>query len=370
MKKRTLLSGLFVALVIFLVCGTFDKVSAQGKIQWKTTTTWEQGNPLSEGDKHFLKLVQELAPGEIDIKYFPGGSLIPALEIFGAVEKGTIDAGFEAPKYWTGKNTAFEPLGSYPMGLTPIDYLVWIYQGGGFEVYQEVYGKFGMVYLPITLTTMESGLRSRKEVKTLADYKGLKLRMGGRIEGLILKDLGASETVLSIPEVYQALEKGVIQGTAICTPDVDWSSGLQEVTKYWSAPGWHQPASVLGLAINKKSWDKLSSRLQSVLKTAAMYNLAWSFTFYEYRGIEYTKKFVDKGTKISRLSDKDLAQITKIVNKHTLQSCKENPLLAKVIYSQFKFINDVTQWRGIAVPFTYGRNFETPDLNAIKSYIK
>jgi len=371
MKKRIFLSNWLMTLIGFLVFVAFVPTVVEGKtITWKYTTTWTPAIQLIEGDRHFVKTANELTRGELKLKFFEGGSLVSPFEVFGAVSDGTIEAGGDWPNYWAGKDTVFDLLGSYPFGLTPIDYMVWIYQGGGFELYQEAYGKFGMVYLPHCVTPMESGVRGHKPINSIADYKGLKIRMSGRTQGKILKDIGAAQTMLAGGEIYQALEKGVIDAGEFCSPSIDWSMGFQEVTEYWASPGWHQPASLTGVMINKKAWDKLPDHLKVALKHAARASFAESFTFFEYGAIDATQKFLDKGIKITRLSDKDLAKLQAIANKHTLESCKENPLFAKVAYSQFKFLKDISQWRTIATPFTYGRNPVLPDLDAIKACIK
>ena len=366
--KRT---GLLICTIAICTVLAFGATSfAADKIRWKYTTTWTPSIQLIEADKHFVELVNKLAGDKIDIKFFEGGSLVPPFETFGAVASGTVQAGGDWPNYWSGKNTAFDLLGSYPYGLTPIDYMVWIFQGGGLELYQEVYGKFGLMYLPHGVTPMESGVRGNKPINTIDDYKGLKIRMSGRTQGLILKDIGASQVNMAGGEIYQALQKGVLDAAEFNTPNVDWGMGFGEVTKYWASPGWHQPASLLGVMINKKAWDDLGPELQEVFKIAAMANFTWSFSFYAYGCIDGTKKFLDNGTTITRLKDEDLAKLQEFANKHTLESAKENPLFAKVAYSQMKFLKDFKDWRSIANPFSFGRNPELPDLEAIKAYIE
>lgn len=369
MRARKI-SVMKISLCVFLIFGLIGTAAAADKIRWKYTTTWTPSIQLIEADKNFVKLVNQLAGDKIDIKFFEGGALVPPFETFGAVASGTVQAGGDWPNYWSGKDTAFDLLGSYPYGLTPIDYMVWIYQGGGLELYQEVYGKFGIMYLPHGVTPMESGVRSNKPIKSIEDYKGLKIRMSGRTQGLLLKDIGASQVNMAGGEIYQALQKGVLDAAEFNTPNVDWGMGFGEVTKYWASPGWHQPASMLGVMINKKAWDDLGPELQEVFKIAAMANFTWSFSFYAYGNIEGTQKFIDNGTEITRLNDADLAKLQQFTNQHTLESAKENPLFAKVAYSQLKFLQDYKAWRSIAEPFSFGRNPELPDLEAIKAQIK
>lgn len=367
MKKRIFLFGLLIIISSFFVLGNFSPASAAAKtIRWRMGTTWTPAILLIEADRHFCKLVKELSGGQLQIKLFSAGELVPAFELFDAVDKATLEAGGDWPNYWAGKNTAFDLLGSYPMGLTPIDYAVWIYQGGGLELYNETYGKFNLVYFPHSVTPMESGVRGHKPIKTAADYKGLKIRMSGRTQGKILKELGASQVMLAGGEIYQALQRGTIDAGEFCSPSIDWGMGFAEVTEYWASPGWHQTASVLGVMINKDKWNALSDHLKTVIKTAAMANFLWSYTYFEYGCIADTERFLNKGIKLTRLDDASLESIQKLANKFTLESARENPLFAKIAYSQIKFLKGIAHWRTIATPFTYGRNPVLPDLEKLK----
>jgi TRAP-type mannitol/chloroaromatic compound transport system substrate-binding protein len=130
--------------------------------------------------------------------------------------------------------------------------------------------------------------------------------MSGKPQGMLLKDLHASHSALSGGEL-QALEKGVIDATEWATPAGDWDVGLQEVTKYWLTPaGWHQPASVYNIMINKKSWDSLPNHLKRIIKIAAEATWGWGFAYREYGDLQAAKKFIDYGTVITKLSNKDL----------------------------------------------------------------
>jgi TRAP-type mannitol/chloroaromatic compound transport system substrate-binding protein len=242
------------------------------------------------------------------------------------------------------------------MGLPPIDYLLWIYQGGGQAIYDEAYGKFGMVYLVTGVTPMECGLRSNKPIKTLADLKGMKIRMSGMHQGKILKDLGAAQGAMAGQESDQALQKGVIEAAEVSSPSSDWGMGFGEVTKYWAVPGWHQPASVMGVMINKKVWDKLTPDLQKDLKYAAKAAALEFTTKQYYDGIEFTNKFIKKGIKITTYDDEVMNTIEKLAAKHTAESAKQSPLFKKSIESQMKFRKAFERWRDMEGQFGFGFN--------------
>ena len=361
--------GLFLSCIAILALGMILTANtATAGQSWRMTTCWPPSIKFIEADRHFVNLVNEHMGDELKIKFFEGGALVPAFELLDAVSKGIVQAGGDWPNYWAGKNSAFDLLGAYPMGLTPSDYFVWIYQGGGFELYQELYAKFGVVYLPYWVSTSESGVRGNKKITSLNDYKGMKIRMSGQTQGKILKDLGAAQVMMAGGEIYQALEKGVIDAGEFSDPANDWGLGFQEVTKYWASPGWHQPASVGGVMINKKAWDKLHEKSRKLMVTLAKETFGWTYAFYEYSSAQATHKFLDAGIEITRLGDDDLKKIQDLAYGHMLESSKKNPMFARIAYSQLSFLKEVAKWREVASPFTAGRNPELPDLDAIKKY--
>jgi len=370
MKKYFFNKTAMVALTLLLGIGFLTNSVYAKTHRWKMTTMWPAGIILIEADRHFYKMVNDLSNGEIKIKFWDGGTLIPSFQMFESVSKGVVQAGGNWPSYWAGKNTAFDLLGSCPLGMTHVDYMIWYYRGGGYELYQEVFGKFGMVFLPLMMTPMESGIRGHKPINTLEDFKGLKVRISGRMNGEIMKKIGASQVSLAGGEVYQALEKGVIDAGEFGAPSIDWMMGFQEVTEYWAVPGWHQPTSINGVMINKKAFEKLSPRLQRLVRTSAEATMSWMFSFLEYESYAATNKFIDAGIKLTRLDDESLAKLQKISQDLILKYSKENPLYAKIAYSQMKFLKDSAKWREVSSPYSYGRNVAVPLIDQVKQYVK
>lgn len=341
-------------------------------IKWRFQSIWPPAINLIEADKHFVEVVNELSGGELVLEFYPGGALVAGFEMFDAVAKGVFEAGGEWPNYWSGKNTAFDLLGSFPMGLTPGDYMVWIWQAGGLECYQELYGKYGLVYWPHCNTSMESGVRGHKPIYSLEDYEGLKIRMSGRNQGKILEKAGAAQVMMPGGEIYLALERGVIDAGEFCNPATDWGMGFQDVTEYWASPGWHQPNSLLGIMINQDAWDALSDHLKAVIEQAAMATFTWSWSYYEYGAIEGTDNFLDKGIELTRLDDASLEKIQEYAWEGLLEDARENPDFAKIAYSQVKYLKDFEKWRDICEPFGFGRNVEGIDevLDELESLVK
>ena len=338
---------------------------AMAQESWTMTTTWPSSLELIETDKHFVDLANKLTKGDLNIEFFEGGSLVPAGEVFGAVESGTIQAGADWPGYWAGRDAAFSALATTPSLFNAVDYANWIQQWGGAEIYNEIYGNFGMVYLPYGITNNESGFRSNDPIRNLADLKGKRLRLSGLEQGKLLERLGGNQVSMAGGEIYQSLERGVIDGAEFSTPNVDWSGGFQQVTKYWATPGWHQSASVFGVMINKASWDALSDETREKLQIAADATMMWSLAFTEKRATEAYALF-DEAVEISRYDDETLEKIQELANEVIVEVSCENPNSAKVYVSMLEYLDDYAQWRDASAPFNLGRTPNGPDVQKIK----
>lgn len=319
-------------------------------IKWKMGSTWSRGNALIQPDIHFVKVVNEICDGELKIKLHPVGEIVSAFELFGAVQEEVLQAGGDWSGYWAGKNSAFNILSGFPMGPSSRYLSAWIYQGGGFEIYNEVYGKFGLVYLPHGIASIESGVRGNKKYLKLEDYKGAKIRMSGVLQGKILKELGAVQTNLAGEELFEAMSKGIVDAAEYSVPVIDWTVGLQNVSTQWNAPGWHQPGSVVGVMINKKAWDKLPKKVQMKIKYAAQTTMTWSTTYFDYQSGIASQKFIDKGTNINILDDKSLDEIEKLAHKHLMDEALKNPLFAKALYSLYKTVEQLAPYRNVERP--------------------
>ena len=342
--------------------------AASAQTSWTMTSTWPSSLELIEIDKHFVDLANKLTVGELNIEFFEGGSLVPAGEVFGAVESGTIEAGADWPGYWAGRNAAFSPLSTTASLFNAVDYVNWIHEWGGQELYDEVYGQFGMVYLPYGVTNNESGFRTVSQpIRNTEDLQGLRLRLSGLEQGRLLEALGGRQVTMAGGEIYQSLERGVIDGAEFSTPNVDLSGGFQQVTAYWSTPGWHQSSSVFGVMINKTAWDALTPETQEKLRIAADATMLWSLATTERRANEAYRAFQEAGVEITRMDDETLARIQEAANEVIETTACENPLSAKVYASMLTYLQDYALWRDASAPFNLGRTPNGPDLAKIEA---
>lgn len=336
---------------------------------WTMTSTWPSSLELIEIDRYWVDMVGKLVdPETLSIEFYEGGSLVPAGEVFGAVESGTIQAGADWPGYWAGRNPAFSPLATTASLFNAVDYVNWIQEWGGADIYNEIYGQFGMVYLPYGVTNNESGFRTVSQpIRTTDDLQGLRLRLSGLEQGRLLEKLGGNQVSMAGGEIYQSLERGVIDGAEFSTPNVDYSGGFHQVTQYWATPGWHQSSSVFGVMINKNSWDALDEQTQERLKIAADATMLWSLSFTERRANEAYRQFEEAGIEITRMDDETLARIQELANETIVEVACENADSARVYASMIGYLEDYSTWRSASAPFDLGRTPDGPDLAEIEA---
>lgn len=357
--------ALLVAVVMAMVFSA--GIGSAAPIKWTMVSTWTPAIDLLQGDINFAKLVNELSGGRLEITVSPAGELVPATAVFDAVARGSIQAGGDWPSYWAGRNSAFDLLGSYPMGMTMYDYVNWYYHYGGKEVVSELFGKYGIVYFMHCVSPQESGIRSSVAIRNLNDYRGKKLRMSGRAQGHVLGRLGAAQVMVSGGEIYQALQLGTVDGAEFSVPSIDWKMGLGEVTRFNIAPGWHQPASTFGVLINRRAWESLPADLKIIVERAAQANMAYMSSWYEVGNIKALQEFERAGTEVIRLSDEDLAVIEGYSWDFLVAESARNPDYHKVALSMFQYLKDFQAVRDYQYPFAHGRNLVTiPDLPGLK----
>ena len=381
MSKKVL--GIFLAVLLCagMLTGCSKKAEEQTAsntetaekkvIKLKMVTCWTPNYKLIEQDKYWLDQVNKLVGDEVEIEFFTAGELVKSKEVFDAVKNNTAQIGSDFPGYWAGKDTAFNLVASFPMWMDAYDYINWLEFGGGQAEYDRIYGNFGIKPLPHGPITVESGPRSTKPIKTLADYKGLKLRMSGKTQGQILGDIGASQVSISSSEVYQAMQKGVIDAAESCTPEFDWGLGYGEITQFSSHPGWHQPGSMCNLLFNQKTWDSLPQRVKDAFTIAAKATLARTLAFQDYSSADGTQKFSEKNVQSFVLPEKDLKVLSDKSLNYLYKEAEANPSFAKIALSMGEYLHHYSPWRKLAFPFNHGWvNNTLPDLDKLRSYAK
>ena len=271
-----LLSISFFALLL-TACGSENAPSNNANavdnsktFHWKMVTTWPPGFPvLQDGAERFADNIKQMSNGRLQIKVYAGGELIPALQTFDAVSQGTVEMGHGSAYYWAGKVPEAQFFSTVPFGMTARGMNAWLYEGGGLELWREVYKPFHVVPFPLGNTGVQMGGWFNKEINSLADIKGLKMRIPG-LGGKVFAKAGGNPVLLAGSEVYTALERNTIDATEWLGPFHDQRLGLYRAAQHYYYPGWHEPGTVLELTINQRAWDSLPADLQAIVSNAAM----------------------------------------------------------------------------------------------------
>jgi TRAP-type mannitol/chloroaromatic compound transport system substrate-binding protein len=329
---------------------------AQTIYKWRLVSVWPSYSAFAQVEKRLIKNIYELSGGRLQITGYSAGELVPTMAVFDTVAKGAAEMGVDYPGYWQGKNSAFDLLGTVPMAFSQYDVINWYLHSGGQALYDEMYGKYGLIYYVQSVASTGSGIRSRTPIRTLADIKGKKIRISGRAAGYVIAKLGGTPVMTDPAQIAQALATGQIDAAAFNAPTVDLSLGLGEVTKYNIGPGWNIPSGVGGLMINKDAWNTLPPDLKKIIEVATKDNLSFFSALSEYDAMTGIQKFADKGTVVTHFSDKELAQIEGLVWEFIEIEAKKNPDFEKVATSIFQYMKNFSIARDYQEPYSHGRN--------------
>jgi len=315
------------------------------KYKWKMVTTWPPNFPvLGTGASMYANWVREMSGGRIDIKVYGGGTLVPALEVFDAVTSGASEMGSGASYYWGGKEASLQFFTTVPFGMNAQQMNSWLYSGGGLELYEAQYARFNLVPFPGGNTGVQMAGWFNKEINTIDDFKGLKMRMPG-VGGKVLEKAGGTAVLSAGSELYTNLERGVIDATEWIGPYHDYLMGFHEIAKYYYSPGWHEPGSNLEIIVNKRLFDNLEPDLKEILRTASFRLNMWILSEFEAKNNEYLQKILNESdVQVRRLSDDILVQMKKYTNE-TIQELVDSDAKTKKVYESYsKFQKDINAW--------------------------
>ena len=240
---------------------------ADQSVNWKMASSFPASLPLlGTGGPYYTERIKTISRGRINITFFDPGKLVPALEVFDAVSNGAVDAGWAAPGYWFGKIPAATLFGSFPFGPELPEFVAWMFEGGGLEIYKDLYARHNLWVMPCQATPAEASGWFRQEITSIDQFKGMKIRFYG-LGGQVMQKLGASVQLLATGDLYPALERGVLDATEFGMPIYDVQLGLHKIAKHYYFPGWHQPSSFAEFFVNMDRWKSLDAADQALLES-------------------------------------------------------------------------------------------------------
>jgi len=301
---------------------------------------------LGDGLKQFAKAVDEVSKGDIKIKIHGAGDLVPALEVLNAVSSGAVSGGYDWVGYWGGTIPVANLVGALPFGPTPEVLAEWIWEGGGMQIIQKAYDAHNVKFLPCVVVPAEPAGWFNKEIKTVADLQGLKMRIGG-LAGRALTKVGVSPQMIPGGEVFVSLERGRIDAAEFSLPAVDESIQLQKAAKYYYFPGWHQPSSINSVTFNKKVWDGFTDLQKNQITTACRSSFLWTLTNGVPEQLATLKRMEEGGTTIKRLPDEVLAALRKATDEVIEEERKRDPLFDEAYGSLSAYIEGADRWKAL-----------------------
>ncbi|MGR6871900.1 TRAP transporter substrate-binding protein [Pseudomonas sp. HK3] len=350
---KILLMG--VLAILLSACGEKANEAAvksaepQQTFEWKLVTSWPKNFPgLGTGPEKFSKMVEEMSAGRLKIKVYGAGQLVPALEVFDAVSRGTAQMGHSGAYYWKGKAPAAQFFTSVPFGLTAQEMHGWIHYGGGMELWQEVYAPFNLIPLAGGNTGVQMGGWFNKEINSLKDLDGLKMRIPG-LGGEVLQRAGGTPVTLPGAELFTALQTGAIDATEWVGPYNDLAFGLYKAAKYYYYPGWHEPGSMMEYTVNKDAFDALPKDLQAIVKVASRAANQDMLDEYTSRNNKALQNLINKHGVDVRAYPDDVLQKLKGLSYEVLEELAAKDPMSKKVYESFKaYRDDVVEYHKIS----------------------
>ncbi|AKJ29958.1 TRAP transporter substrate-binding protein [Caldimonas brevitalea] len=271
MQRRSFIKNAGVAGAMAAAAAGPGLVQAQATIRWRCASSFPKAlDTIFGAAEVFAKKVSDMSGGRFQISVHAGGELMPPFGVVDGVQNGTVEIAHTAPYYFFGKDETFAIGCAIPFGLNSRQMTAWMYDGNGLKLMREFYAQYNIVNFPGGNTGAQMGGWYRREIKSLADMKGLKMRIGG-FAGRVLERLGSVPQNIPGGEIYQALEKGTIDAAEWVGPYDDQKLGFHKVAPFYHYPGWWEGGPQLDLFINSKAYESLSAEYKAIVEAASAY---------------------------------------------------------------------------------------------------
>jgi TRAP-type mannitol/chloroaromatic compound transport system substrate-binding protein len=315
-------------------------------IRWKMPIAFASKLPgLGSPAPWVAEQLERASDGEVQVRVFEPGKLVPPFEILQAVSDGKVPAGYTWIGYDQGKVPAVPLFAAVPFGLKPWAYSAWYYFGGGQEMLQEVYANKGFnVHAQLCgIIGPETAGWYAKPITSLDDYKGMKIRFAG-LGGKVLEKLGASVTMMPGGELFQALEKGTIDATEFSMPAIDQVLGFDQIVKNNLFPGWHQPFTAQYMLINGDEWGKTTDAQKALIESVCTAAVLRGLAEGEYKNGAVLAELQAKGINIGQIPIEILQQLKAVTDEVLAEEAAADPDFKRVLESQQEFEKTYSIW--------------------------
>lgn len=327
---------------------------------WRMVTTWPKNFPgLGTNAEMFANIVEKMSGGRLTIHVHGAGEIVPAMGVFDAVSSGSVELGHGAAYYWRGKAPASQFFTTVPFGMNAQEMNGWLSHGGGLELWRKLYEPFNLIPYPSGSTGIQMAGWFNKEINSLDDLRGLKMRIPG-LAGEVFNRAGGTSVNIPGGELFTAMQTGVIDAAEWVGPANDLAFGFHQVAKYYYYPGWHEPGSTMELIINKDKYESLPNDLQAIITHAARAVNQDMLDHYTATNNTALETLVNQhGVELRRLPDEVLTKLRRITEQVFIEQAEQNAMFAKVWESYKSFQSKADAWHKISEQTYYQIREET-----------
>ena len=362
MKRRNFLKGAGAAALGAAAVSSFPAPAISGgHMEWITCSAFGKASGLGKAIDRFASYINNQSD-KLKITVYHGGELVPPLESLDAVRSGAAQMAYGAGYYWTNISMAPSFSAALPFGLTAQEQNAWCYYGGGIEAADKAYNSIGVKFLPMGNTGNQMGGWFNKEINSLADFEGLKIRMPG-LGGEVLKSFGANTVLLAGADVLPSLASGAIDATEWIGPAADLGKGLHQAAEFYYNPGWHEPATILDCSIDMFEWEKLDDATKELITVASKaVNMEVLSMFQAINDSAYQKLINEHAVQMRQLPDPVMNALGQRAGEVCSAIAAEDPVSQALFSHIVEFRSSILRWtntsekeymRVRSLPFTY-----------------
>ena len=335
MQRRNFLKTLGAGAAGVAAAPFVSTASAQETITWDMVTSWPKNFPaLGTGANDFAARVERLSGGRMKVRVHGAGELVPAMEVFDAVGAGTAQMGHSASYYWRGKTLASQFFTAVPFGMNTTETNAWLYHGGGLELWDEVYAKHNLKPFPVGNTGTQMAGWFKKEINSLEDMQGLKLRLPG-LAGEAMNGIGVTTVNTPGSEIFTSLQTGVLDAADWVGPYNDLAFGLHQVAKYYYTSAWNEPSAILEGTVNLDAWNALPDDLKAVVSEAAMASNLAMISEFAVRNAEALDTLVSEHGVELRTFPEEVLEALYVSSREVLQKQVESDEESRKVYDSY-----------------------------------
>ncbi len=349
-NKKTTRRALLGAMAAAPAAALSTPAKSDGKIHWRMVTSWPKNLPgPGITAQRLADRIGEMSGGRLTIRLYAAGELVPALEVFSAVTQGAAEMAHTAPLFWGGKIPAAPLFTAGPFGLTPMEHITWINHGGGQAIWDRLYEPFAIKPYMAGNTGFQMGGWYKKELHSLEDLKGLKIRMPG-LGGDVFRKLGASPVTLAPGDIFPALQSGLIDATEFLGPSSDFAMGFYKVAKNYYSPGFHEPNGTGEALVSKKALAALPKDLAAIVEAACAAENIYSLGQSEWANAARLKVLTEQKGVIIQTYPQDILEAARKATEEVLNDLAGRDALTGETVASFRAAREhLADWSGISI---------------------